>query len=143
MVLLTTLVWAQKGMVTYKSRYNVDETTKRLVQIVRDKGLILFKVVDHSEGATQANVTLHPSKLVIFGNPKMGASLMSCSPTLGLDLPQKMLIYQDRKGTTHITFNAPSYLFKRHHLPASCHLEIQKKMTTALKSFAKYAAGVE
>ncbi|RUM46015.1 MAG: DUF302 domain-containing protein [Hydrogenimonas sp.] len=142
-VLLTTFVWAQNGMVTYKSRYNVDETTKRLVKVLRQKGVTLFKVIDHGEGANQANVTLPPSKLVIFGNPKMGAPLMACSPTLGLDLPQKMLIYQDPKGQTMVTFNATAYLFWRHSVPASCHLKLQKKMATALKGFAKYAAGVQ
>ncbi len=142
LLLIGTLVSAaQNGMAEYTGRYGVEETTKRLVKILREKGVTLFKVIDHSEGAAAAGMKLRPTKLVIFGNPKIGTPLMQCSQTLGLDLPQKMLIYEDENGSVHLVFNTKAYLMWRHDVSPDCAAEYQKKMDKAVKMFAKYAAG--
>ncbi|WP_457593452.1 DUF302 domain-containing protein [Hydrogenimonas sp.] len=132
---------AENGMAGYVSRYGVEETTKRLVEILRKKGVTLFKVIDHSEGAAAAGLELRPAKLVIFGNPKIGTPLMQCSQTLGLDLPMKMLIYKDEKGVVHALYNTKTYLMWRHGIAPDCAAESQKKMDKAIKMFAKYATG--
>jgi len=132
---------AENGMVEYTSRYSVDETAKRLVHILRQKGVTLFKVIDHSDAAAGVGVKLRPTKLLIFGNPKMGAPLMACSQTLGIDLPQKMLIYEDEKGEVHALFNTKAYLMWRHDVDPDCAPGLQKKMGEALRRFAKYATG--
>ncbi|BDY13752.1 DUF302 domain-containing protein [Hydrogenimonas cancrithermarum] len=143
MILAVSFVCAENGMIRYKSRYTVDETTKRLVEILREKGVTLFKVIDHAEGAKRIGSQLPPSRLVIFGNPKMGTPLMRCSPSIGLDLPQKMLVYENDSSEVMVTYNAPAYLFWRHNVPADCAPELQKKMSLVLEKFAKYAAGIE
>jgi uncharacterized protein (DUF302 family) len=137
------VVWlqAENGMVTYESHFDVDETTKRLVKILRDKGVTLFKVIDHAEGARSVGKKLRPMKLVIFGNPKMGTPFMQCSPTIGLDLPQKMLVYE-ANGSTYVTYNSPKYLFWRHGIDGNCSAPLQRKMGAVLQKFAKYAAGI-
>ncbi|WP_457598502.1 DUF302 domain-containing protein [Hydrogenimonas sp.] len=135
------LIGAENGMAEYTSRYSVDETAKRLVQILRKKGVTLFKVIDHSEAAVGVGVKLRPTKLLIFGNPKMGAPLMECSQTLGIDLPQKMLIYEDEAGKVHALFNTKAYLMWRHGVDPECAPKLQKKMGVALKTFARYATG--
>ncbi|WP_201352785.1 DUF302 domain-containing protein [Hydrogenimonas urashimensis] len=142
-LILFSIAAAENGVVTYKSRYSVDETTKRLVAIVREKGLTLFKVIDHAEGARRAGKKLRPMKLVIFGNPKMGTPFIQCSETMGLDLPQKMLIYENSAGKTMVAYNAPGYLFGRHNVGSDCARKLQEKMANALKKFAKQAAGVK
>ncbi|WP_457596032.1 DUF302 domain-containing protein [Hydrogenimonas sp.] len=145
LLLLAAVLWlqAQNGMIRYKSRYDVDETTKRLVKLLREKGVTVFKVIDHAEGAARVGRKLAPMKLVIFGNPGMGTPFMECSPTMGLDLPQKMLVYRDESNATMVLYNAPAYLFWRHGIDANCSRPLQKKMAKALATFAKTAAGIE
>ncbi|BBG66260.1 putative inner membrane or exported protein [Hydrogenimonas sp.] len=140
-VFALTLSAAENGMGEYISRYSVDETTKRLVDILRKKGATVFKVIDHGEGAASVGMELGPQKLVIFGNPRIGTPLMQCSPTLGLDLPQKILIYRDKKGTVHALFNTKAYLMWRHGVEPDCAPALQKRMDAAVKMFAKYATG--
>ncbi len=132
---------AQNGMGGYTSRFDVEETTKRLVKIVRERGLTLFKVIDHSEGAANAGLKLKAAKLVIFGNPEVGAPLMQCSQTLGLDLPQKILVYEDENGNVQAIFNTKAYLMWRHDVGPECAAEYQRKMDKAVKFFARYATG--
>ncbi|WP_456381566.1 DUF302 domain-containing protein [Hydrogenimonas sp.] len=141
-ILLPNLMAAGRGMIEYTSRYDVEETTRRLVKIIRDEGVTLFKVIDYGEGAKEAGVKLYPAKLVIFGNTKIGASLMECSRTLGLDLPQKMLIYETEKHKVLVLYNDPFYLMERHRVARRCFPKFQK-MTKNLKKFALYAIGEE
>ncbi len=142
LALAMVFLQAENGMITYKSHYNVDETTRRLVTILREKGVTLFKVIDHAEGARSVGKKLPPMKLVIFGNPKMGTPFMQCSPTMGIDLPQKMLIY-DKNGSTYLTYNSPKYLFWRHNIDGNCSKGLQQKMGAVLQKFAYYAAGID
>ncbi len=141
MVFTAFLSAAENGMSGYVSRYGVEETTKRLVDILRKKGVTVFKIIDHSDGAASVGMKLRPTKLVIFGNPKIGTPLMQCSQTLGLDLPQKMLIYKDENGEVHAVFNTKAYLMWRHGVEPDCAPALQKKMDAAVKKFAKYATG--
>lgn len=78
--------------------------------------MTVFTRIDHSAGAKKVDKELRPTELVIFGNPKVGTPLMQCVQTVAIDLPQKMLIWQDEAGTTWLSYNNPSYLAKRHHI---------------------------
>ena len=106
-----------QGIVCRKSKHSVDETVERLKSILQAKGVTLFALVDHSGEAQKVGLTMPPTKLLIFGNPKGGTPLMLASPSIALDLPLKILVAQDKDGTVNVCYNTPEYLQQRHDLP--------------------------
>jgi len=130
------------GMLSYKSEYGVDETLKRLVSELKKNNMRIFQTVDHSAGAKSADMELPPTKLIIFGNPKAGTPLMKCARTTAIDLPQKMLIWEDDNDQVHIGYNDPGYLDLRHQLGDECQKNLGK-ISKALKNFATHGAGLE
>ena len=107
-----------QGVITKDSPYiSVSETLERLEEVVRQKGLQTFAVVDHSGEAERVGLQMQETKLLIFGSPKGGTPLMVASPLLALDLPLKALVWEDR-GQVRVSYNATSYLAKRHDLPS-------------------------
>lgn len=106
------------GLIHLESKHSVDETLKRLEELVRQKGLIVFALVDHSGEAAKAGLEMRPTKLLIFGSPKAGTPLMQAAPTLAIDLPLKALLWQDVEGKVRLTYNDPAYLQRRHEVPA-------------------------
>jgi uncharacterized protein (DUF302 family) len=110
------------GIVTIPSRYSVDETVARLEHILQEKGIKLFTLVDHSGEAEKAGLKMPPTRLAIFGNPKGGTPLMLATPSIAIDLPLKLLIYEskngeDTNGSVSVSWTAPAYLAVRHGLP--------------------------
>ena len=130
-------VISENGLKTKSSPYDVDETVYRLEQIINDKGLTLFTRVDHSANAEKVGAELKPTQLLIFGNPKVGTPLMECSPTTALDLPQKILVWQNDDNQTHITYNQPQYLKQRHGIHG-CD-EILAKVSVVLQNITEQA----
>jgi uncharacterized protein (DUF302 family) len=128
----------KNGLVNLKSNHNVKMTADKLVDILKKKGMTVFARIDHAAGAKKVDEELRPTELVIFGNPKVGTPLMRCAQTVAIDLPQKMLIWQDAAGSTWLSYNDPSYLMKRHKI-VGCDPVI-KKVSGALKNFANAAA---
>ncbi len=104
------------GIVTIPGKRPVDQTVSRLEEILRAKGVKLFAVIDHSGEAEQAGLHMRPTKLLIFGNPKAGTPLMLASPTAAIDLPLKILVWEDAGGHVQISYNSPAYLLERHAL---------------------------
>ena len=107
-------VFAEGGLVTKPSAHDVKTTADRLVNILEKKGLTVFGRVDHAAGAAKVGSELRPMEVVIFGNPKIGTPLMKCAATVGIDLPQKALIWEDDSGKTQLAYNDPAYLKQRH-----------------------------
>jgi uncharacterized protein (DUF302 family) len=105
------------GIVTIDSRYPVEQTAERLRDILREKGIKLFATIDHSGEAELAGLRMRPTRLLIFGNPKAGTPLMLASPTIAIDLPLKILVWEDAEGKTQVSYNSPEYLAARHGLP--------------------------
>ncbi|HEX3941297.1 MAG TPA: DUF302 domain-containing protein [Acidobacteriaceae bacterium] len=106
------------GIVEIPSNHSFDETVDRLKSILQSKGITLFAVVDHSGEAAKVGMTMPPTKLLIFGNPKGGTPLMLAVPSIAIDLPLKILIAEDRQGQVSLSYNTPEYLAERHALPA-------------------------
>jgi uncharacterized protein (DUF302 family) len=77
----------------------------------------LFALVDHSGEAAKAGIKMRPTKLLIFGNPKAGTPVMLAATGSAIDLPLKILIWEDAQGRAWVTYNSPAYLQKRHNLP--------------------------
>ena len=118
---------SNNGLVTIESRHSVDETVQKLKQILDSKGVKLFTVIDHSGAAEDAGMHMPPTKLLVFGNPKAGTPLMIASPTIAIDLPLKLLVWEDSAGTVRISYNDPAYLQARHGLPT----ELAKNIAAA------------
>lgn len=128
---------ADNGLITVQSSFLVKETADRLENILNEKGMNVFARINHAAGAQKAGISLRPMELIIFGNPKVGAPLMQCQQSVGIDLPQKALIWEDENGKTWFSYNDPAYLATRHDIK-NC-ADVIKKIETALKNFANMA----
>jgi uncharacterized protein (DUF302 family) len=110
-------VQKEEGIVKIPSGHSVDETVEKLKTILKSKGVTLFALVDHSGEAEKVGLTMPPTKLLIFGNPKGGTPLMLAAPSAAIDLPLKILVAEDSQGKVWISYNSPEYLKERHSLP--------------------------
>ncbi|MEV0390035.1 DUF302 domain-containing protein [Nonomuraea sp. NPDC050643] len=102
--------------ITHTASGSVEETLDRLKQSIASKGLTLFTVVEHDVAAETAGLSMPPAKVVIFGSPAAGTPLMIAAPLLALDLPLRILIWQDASGRTRVSYGDPGELQRRHGL---------------------------
>ena len=123
LAILFALIWlplweatatAAEGLITIQSHYSPKETMQRLEEAVKAKGFTVFAHIDHSAQAAEVNLSLLPTDLLIFGNPKGGTPLMRSNQTIGIDLPLKALVWQDEKGATWLSYNDPEWIVQRH-----------------------------
>src|SRR5690242_2797074 len=105
------------GMVHLRSPHSVEATCTRLDAAITAHGMEIFCAVDHSGAAAKAGLSMRPTRLVIFGNPKGGTPPMLAAPSLAIDLPLKALVWQDAAGQVWLSFNDPDYLQQRHAVP--------------------------
>src|ERR1700682_311186 len=108
---------AEKGIITIPSGHSVDQTVEKLKGILQAKGVRLFALVDHSGEAEKVGFKMRPTKLLMFGSPKAGTPLMLAAPSRALDLPLKILIWEDGEGRVFLSYNSSEYLRERHGLP--------------------------
>jgi uncharacterized protein (DUF302 family) len=106
------------GIVTQLSSRSVDETARKVQDLLQARGVKLFALVDHSGEAESVGLSMRPTKLLIFGNPKAGTPLMLATPSTAIDLPLKILVSEDAAGKVWISYNNPAYLQVRHGIPA-------------------------
>jgi uncharacterized protein (DUF302 family)/uncharacterized membrane protein YidH (DUF202 family) len=125
---------ANKGIVDKPSNHSVEQTVEKLKNILQSKGVTLFAVIDHSGEAEKVGMKMPPTKLLIFGSPKAGTPLMLAAPSSALDLPLKILIWQDAQGKVWVTYNSPAYLQERHNLPSELLPNIAVIETLATKA---------
>lgn len=107
------------GMVDLPSAHSVDETVARLESLLVARSIKLFAIVDHSGEAAEVGLQMPPTKLLIFGNPKAGTPLMQSAPSVAIDLPLKILVWQAADGKAWLSYNTPEYLRQRHGFPAA------------------------
>ncbi|NQU59685.1 MAG: DUF302 domain-containing protein [Rhodospirillales bacterium] len=119
------------GLITKPSPYGVGETLDRLEAIFAKKGITVFARVDHAAGAKKVGADMKPTQLLIFGNPKMGTPLIMKNRVMGIDLPLKVLAWEDNNGKTMIAYNDPEFLAKRHGVTGH---PVLAKMAGALKN---------
>jgi uncharacterized protein (DUF302 family) len=106
-----------KGLIDTPCNHSGDETVEKLKGILQEKGVTLFALVDHSGEAEKVGMKMSPTKLLIFGNPKAGTPLMLAAPSIAIDLPLKILVWEDAHGKAWVTYNSPAYFQERHGLP--------------------------
>ena len=105
---------SNSGIIDIPSNHTVDEALEKLKGILHAKGITLFALVDHSGEAEKAGIAMRPTKLLIFGSPKAGTPLMLAAPSIAIDLPLKILIWEDAGGKVWLSYNSPEYLLERH-----------------------------
>jgi uncharacterized protein (DUF302 family) len=108
---------SSNGIVHKPSNHAVDETLRKLQAILEGKGIAVFAMIDHSGEAEKVGLKMRPTKLLIFGNPKGGTPLMLAAPSIAIDLPLKLLVWEDDQGKAWVSYNSPEYLAERHGLP--------------------------
>ena len=101
------------GMTSIRSSFGPKETIDRLEAEIRGKGMEVFARIDHAAGAAKVGLTLAPTELIIFGNARGGTPLMQSVQTVGIDLPLKILVWQDTANKTWLSYNEPSWIAQR------------------------------
>jgi len=123
-------------IIVKESNCSVDETVDNLKNIVRSKGLSIFAVINHQGNAKQVDMKLNESKMLIFGNPKLGTSLMQQDMKVGLDLPLRILVYVDNDSKVKMAYRDGSWLANKHILNAPKKLQ---KMNKAMENITTRA----
>jgi uncharacterized protein (DUF302 family) len=98
------------GIVDKPSNHSVEETVDRLKNILQAKGVKLFAVADHGGEADKVGLKMRPTKRLIFGKPKAGTPAMLAAPSIAIDLPLKIMIWEDAEGRAWLSYNSPTYL---------------------------------
>lgn len=106
----------QPGIITRRSPHDALKTLRRLRAAIERAGLTVFADIDHRENAVEVGIELRPTRLLIFGDPRSGAPLMRLNQTAGIDLPLKILVWQDAEGAAWLAYNDPRWLADRHGL---------------------------
>ncbi len=130
---------AQSTLTTRESKFPVKETADRLAKALEEKGIKVAARVDHAAGAKANGLDMPATEVVMFGNPKLGTPLMLANPEIAIDLPMKMVIWQDKAGKVWIGYAAPDSLKAKYAIKDKD--EAFKAMGGALDAFSKAAAG--
>jgi uncharacterized protein (DUF302 family) len=107
-----------EGLIDLPSPYSAQETADRLENLFRQNGLKIFARIDQDAEAAAVGLSLRPTILFLFGDPKAGTPLMEQFPGLAIDLPLKALVWQSDDGKVYLSYTSPEFLKERHHLPS-------------------------
>lgn len=110
---------SDKGMKVLGAQGSVDETMDRLESSAKKRGLVVFARINFAKDAAAAGLKMQPAQLLILGSPAAGTPLMVAAPGAALDLPLKVLAWQDQSNRCWVSFNTPEYLQQRHGFPAA------------------------
>jgi uncharacterized protein (DUF302 family) len=126
-----------EGLITKASKYPVAEAADRLDKVLTGAGMTVFAVIDHAAAAQKAGLRMPASRVIVFGNPKGGTPMMLNAPTIAIDLPLKILLWEDSAGKAWVSYNAANYITGRHQLK-----DMEKMVQGLEKALAKLTAGV-
>jgi uncharacterized protein (DUF302 family) len=127
--------FSENGLVTYRSRMSVNETTGRLEELLQSKGMTIFSRIDHAEAARQVGMDLRPTILLVFGNPRAGTLIMQCAQSAAIDLPLKFLIWENEAGETLVSYSDPETIASRHNIRGCS--EVLTNIGELIQSFAE------
>ncbi len=129
---------ADSGIVLKRSPHSVEDTYARIKTILENNPAIgIVAELDHQANAARVDLTLRPTKIIMFGNPRLGTPLMQQAQTIGIDLPQKFLVYEDTAGEVYVAYNDPHYLAQRHGITGAD--EVLNKIAGALDTISSKA----
>jgi uncharacterized protein (DUF302 family) len=121
-----------------RSKAGYADTVSRLIEAIRNRGLTVFGQIDHAAAASEAGLELAAEEVVVFGNPRVGTPLMQSDPRVGVELPLRMLVWEDRAGTL-LGYNDPLELAARYDVEQ--HRATLEMMSALLAALAADAAG--
>ncbi len=124
---------------TVKSENDHTTSVAKLEKLIINQGLTHFSTMDHRANARNVNMNLKPETVVVFGNPKMGTVLMNCNPSIGLDLPLRILVTTNYEGETSFIYTNPEYWSLKHNVKDKNCLNILTKAKIALAALAQEA----
>ena len=130
---------SKKGtfLLSVESQNDHATSVAKLENLIKTQGLTHFSTIDHQANAKGVQMNLKPETVVVFGNPKMGTVLMNCNPSMGLDLPLRMLVTTDYEGLTTLTYTNPEYWSLKHNIKDKNCLNILNKAKMALLNLAE------
>lgn len=128
------------GLAIYPSLYGPTETMDRLRGALTSRDITVLARIDHAQAAAKVGMTLRPTEVIIFGNPRAGTPLMQARQTIGIDLPLKALVWQDDEGKAWLAYNKPTWLATRHGVEAGAD-RFLRAMTETLDAVAREAVG--
>ena len=108
---------AVDGLRMLPTQHSVADVLRRVESLARARGLTIFARIDFSGDAERSGLALRPTGLVVLGNPRGGTPLIAATPTVAIDLPLKILAWQDAEGKTWVAYNEAEYLQARHRFP--------------------------
>ena|SRR5580698_9527336 len=129
-----------EGLVTLPSHHDFKTTLGRLGEAITSHQAAIFAMIDHAAGATAAGQVLRPSTVLIFGNPQAGTPLMQAQQIVALDLPLRVLVWEDEAGAVWLSYNTPDWIARRHGLDPDL-LPTTARMAEALQIFTHAAGG--
>ncbi|PTX44311.1 uncharacterized protein (DUF302 family) [Christiangramia gaetbulicola] len=130
----------KEGIITEKSNRNFEDTYTSLKNIIEANPRIrIMAELDHQKNAARVGMQLNPTRIIIFGNPNLGTPLMQEKQSISLDLPQKMLVWENSEEEVYVSYNDPYYIAKRPSVENK--KELLDKMAKALAKIARTAAG--
>lgn len=128
------------GLIIKTSNHDFDTTYQKIHDaLAANPNLKIILELDHSANAAKADLDLLPTRIILFGNPKLGTPLMLTNRTVSIDLPQKFIVYEEASGTVKVAYNDPTYLKERHNLESKD--EIIDKVTGVLDKISNLAIG--
>ena len=125
---------------TVTSQNSQEASVAKLKKLIKEESLTLFETIDHKANATAVKMNLKPETVVVFGNPKMGTVLMNCNPSMGLDLPLRILVSTNYEGITTLTYTNPEYWSLKHNIKDKNCLAILNKAALALDDLTEKAS---
>lgn len=131
---------SKTGVVTIESAHDVAITIDRLAAAVEGAGAKVFARVDHAAGAANVDQDVRPTQMLMFGNPKLGTPALQAAQTIGMDLPLRVVAWQDADGKTMVSYTDPAAMAARHGIAADH--PVIAKMTGALATLTGKAAGL-
>jgi len=124
-------------MIKKMSQYDVPATLDRLEHALKDKGIAIVARVDHAAAANKVDMELRPTQVLFFGNPKLGTPLMQSNQAAGLDLPMKVLAWQDEDGKTWLGYHSPQQIATNLHMTDVT--EAVNMLAGAMEKLTEYA----
>jgi len=110
---MTTEAPSPEYVVRLRSRHDFDATIHRITHALTTRGITIFADIDQAQAAARAGTALRPTRLILFGNPKVGTPIMAANPHTAVELPLKAVVWQDEQGGVNVDYLDPSVLLTK------------------------------